>query len=127
MDNEFMTLKMKNEDLSDSLNRALEQRDLARSEVLALYAKLQELTAEKEDVEQLLNGMSIGFWNRILFEFTNWMIVYWNNEWMKWFLLPEKCQLFEQKNREFEQIKRSHDLVLKEKEHLENELNGLYN
>lgn len=61
MDNKFMTLKMKSEDLNDSLNRALEQRDLARSEVLALYAKLQEVTAEKEDVEQLLNGMSMTF------------------------------------------------------------------
>lgn len=59
VDNEFSMLKMKNEDLTASLNRALEQRDLARSEVLTLNALLEAANNEKYAMEEALRGMSI--------------------------------------------------------------------
>lgn len=58
MDNEYVTIKMKNEDLNDSLRRAIEQRDLARSEILTLYTKLQQSKEDKEDMADIFHGMS---------------------------------------------------------------------
>lgn len=57
MDNEYVTIKMKNEDLNDSLRRAIEQRDLARSEILTLYTKLQELKGENENMVDDFHGL----------------------------------------------------------------------
>lgn len=57
VDNEFVMTKMKNEDLSETLQRALEQRDSARAEVFTLYAKIQELKVEKEEANEILEGL----------------------------------------------------------------------
>lgn len=60
VDGEYSTLKLKNQDLKESLNRALEQRDLARSEVSTLYAQLDAVNNEKYNTEAILRGMLLG-------------------------------------------------------------------
>ncbi|XP_055308921.1 myosin heavy chain, clone 203-like [Sitodiplosis mosellana] len=56
VDNEYSTLKLKNEDLSGSLNRALEQRNLAQSEALTLNTQLEAMINEKNSVEEMLRA-----------------------------------------------------------------------
>lgn len=59
VDNEYSTLKMKNEDLNDSLSRALEQRDLARSELHISYTQLEAMKNDKNETEEILRSMSL--------------------------------------------------------------------
>lgn len=56
MTHEFLTLKQKYEDLNNSFNRALEQRNLARSEAETLRIDLETLKADKNGVDGLLKG-----------------------------------------------------------------------
>lgn len=60
MSHEFLTLKQKCEDLNDFFNRALEQRDLARSQAGTLQSNIQLLKADKAQVEKILKGEPFG-------------------------------------------------------------------
>ena len=61
VDNEYSTLKQKNEDLNGALNRALEQRDIARSEALDLDMELEALKNDKNEMEARFRGMSLSY------------------------------------------------------------------
>lgn len=57
IDNVFSTLKMKNEDLHVSLQHAIEQRDLAKSEILTLYAQIEAMNTQRNDANDMFLGM----------------------------------------------------------------------
>lgn len=57
VDSELIALKRQNEDLNDSCNEAMEQRDFEQSEVMALNEKLKTVQSEKEILSDNLQGM----------------------------------------------------------------------
>lgn len=59
VDNEVFCLKRQNEDLNDSFNEAVEQRDLEQTEAAALNAKLRESQEEKLAISNVLSGENI--------------------------------------------------------------------
>lgn len=58
VDNGVFCLRRQNEDLNDSFNEAVEQRDFEHTEIAALNAKLRESQEEKVAISSLLSGES---------------------------------------------------------------------
>lgn len=56
VDSELVCLKRKNEDLNDSFNEVIDQRDTEQSEVIALNEKLKMLQNEKTKMSDALKG-----------------------------------------------------------------------
>lgn len=57
VDQEFLLLKRKYEDLVDSFNRAIGQRNMAQSEARALNAELESVKIDREMMRELLKGL----------------------------------------------------------------------
>lgn len=111
MNHEFLTLKQKYEDLNDSYNRVLEQRNMARSEADKLRIERDTLKADQNSVETLLKGTAIIEIDLIL---CHHGITY----------SIDKYKQLEGKELELTRFLAGHELLLKEKERMENKLNG---
>lgn len=116
MNHEFLTLKQKYEDLNDSYNRVLEQRNMARSEADKLRLERDMLKADQISVETLLKGTA--FINSEIHH----KLCHLSYHTISYFI--EKYKQLEGKELELTRFLASHELLLKEKEHMENELNG---
>ena len=59
VDSELITLKRKNEDLNDSCNEAMEQREMQQSEVMTLNEKLKTVQNERDNLSETLQGICV--------------------------------------------------------------------
>lgn len=110
VDSELITLKRQNEDLNDSCNEAMEQRDFEQSEVMSLNKKLKMLQSEKDVLAENLQGISS------LCELTHIKYVY------RFFCSVEKRKQYEEKRVELEKWLSKYEKLQKDKNEMEDDI-----
>lgn len=112
MDKDLISLSRKNEDLIESFNNAIEQRDFELSQVLTLHDKLKALQNDKQEISDILKG------NWFSFEtFTT--------DSKPLSIFPEKCQQLDIKQTELGQLSMKLELQSKENQILDTDPKGL--